>query len=311
MPERVWNMRHQLAALVAFLPSIASAGWITLEHQPPFPAGSPSSPTSFVFLSGCVKAGQYERAAVSSTTARATLNGLPDAGRCWFASTAGSAARSNEVAFDFSTQEAVPGTPAAAPVITWDVATTPPPSSIWASADIGGAMPAGSFVESPVGTFTLRSAGVDIWGTSDQFRFAYQPLNGDGEITARIASLTTTNVWSKAGVMIRETLAANSRYAFTLLTPTAAAGADFQYRLAPGGAAAGQPDQVSVLPRWVRIKRVGNVFSSYLSADGVTWVQFRSSVTIPMGAATLVGLPLTSHQPDTLATATLTDVVIR
>ncbi len=43
-------------------------------------------------------------------------------------------------------------------------------------------------------------------------------LSGDGEITARVDSLTPTDPWTKAGVMIRETLNANSRFAYTLVS---------------------------------------------------------------------------------------------
>ena len=61
------------------------------------------------------------------------------------------------------------------------------------------------------GTFTVNGGGVDIWGTSDQFRFVYQQLTGNGEIIARVTSLTNTDPWAKAGVMVREDLTANAR----------------------------------------------------------------------------------------------------
>ena len=48
--------------------------------------------------------------------------------------------------------------------------------------------------------------GADIWDTSDQFQFVYQPLQGDVEVIARVASLQYADAWSKAGVMIRESL---------------------------------------------------------------------------------------------------------
>ena len=39
------------------------------------------------------------------------------------------------------------------------------------------------------GTFTVVGGGADIWDTSDQFQFVYQPLQGDVEVIARVASL--------------------------------------------------------------------------------------------------------------------------
>ena len=71
----------------------------------------------------------------------------------------------------------------------------------------------GSFVEAPVGTYTLTASGADIWGTADQFHFAYKTLTGAGSIVARVQSVQNTNGWAKAGVMIRETLDAGSKHA--------------------------------------------------------------------------------------------------
>ena len=49
----------------------------------------------------------------------------------------------------------------------------------------------------------MRGSGVDIWGVADSFHYAYQPLAGDGSITARVATQQAGDPWSLAGVMIR------------------------------------------------------------------------------------------------------------
>jgi hypothetical protein len=153
----------------------------------------------------------------------------------------------------------------------------------------------------------VRASGADIWGTQDEFRFTYLSLAGDGEITARVDSVTATSPWTKAGVMIRETLSANSSYAYTLVS--AAYGVDFQYRQSTGGsAAAGTSDQVTRAPYWVRLRRAGNVFSAYVSADGQTWRQHGSSMTISMGTNVYAGLAVTSHFDGALATAAFSNV---
>ena len=51
------------------------------------------------------------------------------------------------------------------------------------------------------GTYSVTGAGADIWGTADAFRFVYQPLSGDGQIVARVATVQNTNAWVKAGVI--------------------------------------------------------------------------------------------------------------
>ena len=43
-------------------------------------------------------------------------------------------------------------------------------------------------------------------------------MTGDGEVVARVQSLSNTDTWAKTGVMIRETLAADSRHAFAMIS---------------------------------------------------------------------------------------------
>ena len=74
----------------------------------------------------------------------------------------------------------------------------------WQTQDIGAVGVAGSAsLAAATSTFTVTGAGADIWGTADALRYAYQPLSGDGQIIARVATVQNTNVWVKAGVMIR------------------------------------------------------------------------------------------------------------
>ncbi len=86
----------------------------------------------------------------------------------------------------------------------------------WSQADIG--TPGGSATES-AGTWTLKDNGLDIWGTTDGFQFAYQKLTGGCVITARVATIGTgTSTWAKAGVMVRETLDPGSKHAMMVIT---------------------------------------------------------------------------------------------
>jgi hypothetical protein len=72
-------------------------------------------------------------------------------------------------------------------------------------------------------------------------------------------------------------------------------------------------DGVSVpsgtLPQWLKLTRVGNVFTGFYSYDGNTWVS-NGSVTVALPATVLVGLALCSEVVGTTVTATFTDVVI-
>jgi hypothetical protein len=110
--------------------------------------------------------------------------------------------------------------------------------------------------------------------------------------------------------MIRESLSANSKFAYTLVT--GAMGVDFQYRQSTGGYAgpSGQYDRVTRAPYWVRLRRAGNVFTAFVSADGQTWRQQGSSTTIAMGANVYAGLAVTSIVDGSLATAVFSNVVV-
>ena len=186
-------------------------------------------------------------------------------------------------------------------------ASTSAPTA-WSNQDIGAVAATGSFADNG-GSLSVTGSGADIWGTADEFQFAYRTLTGDGELIARITSLSGSDPWAKAGVMLRESLDAGSRFGLMLMTP-GTNGAAFQYRTATGGSAApsGSNDKVSTLPRWVRITRVGNLVSGYLSADGVSWT-LRNSVTLANLAPTVyVGLAVTSHSDGNLATAVFDNV---
>jgi hypothetical protein len=56
-------------------------------------------------------------------------------------------------------------------------------------------------------------SGADIWLTADAFQFVYVyvPVSTNCDIRARVASVQNTSGNAKAAVMIRESLAANSR----------------------------------------------------------------------------------------------------
>src|SRR5262245_18107597 len=169
----------------------------------------------------------------------------------------------------------------------------------WLAADIGAPLPAGTSSFSNQ-QFTVSVGGADIWGTSDQFRFVYQPVSGDVDIVTRIDGLTAADPWSKAGVMIRADLSASSAHAFALIT--GAYGIAFQRRLQPGDITSHTTGENANPPRWVRLKRVGSVVTAYSSSDGGTW-QTIGSATIALGQSAFVGFAVTSHNPGSAATA--------
>ncbi len=122
----------------------------------------------------------------------------------------------------------------------------------WANGDIGGPALSGS-ASASAGTYSLVGAGTDIWGTSDQFHFVNQPLQGDVEVIARVASLQQMDPWSKAGIMIRESLTGGSRH--TSMLASSANGWSFQRRIATAGTSSHSAGPGGAAPGWVRLVR--------------------------------------------------------
>jgi hypothetical protein len=150
--------------------------------------------------------------------------------------------------------------------------------------------------------FLMNGMGADIYSTSDQGRFVYKQLNGDGTIIARVDRLDATDPWAKAGVMIRQGVEANSMWAFALFAP--GNGFRFQARTTAGGGGSSDTGvatdaQMAVrAPVWVKLERVGNEFrASYATVDApTTWIPSPwSPQTIPMSSIVYVGLGVTSH----------------
>jgi regulation of enolase protein 1 (concanavalin A-like superfamily) len=186
----------------------------------------------------------------------------------------------------------------------------PPPPSLpsgWTDADIGAVSAAGT-ANSDGSIFNVTGRGADIWGTADAFNYTYRTISGDATIVARVASVQNADVWTKAGVMIRETLNAGSTHALALVS--AGKGVKFQRRPTTGGDSLSTSGTLATAPHWVKLTRVGDLFSAYESDDGSTW-SLIGTETIPMSAEVLIGFAVTSHTTASSASASFDSVDIQ
>jgi len=188
------------------------------------------------------------------------------------------------------------------------VRSVPTLPSVWTDGDIGSTGAAG-LAGYASGVFTVKGAGAQISGTADAFHFVSQPLSGDGTIVARLAGMQGGVGYVAAGVMIRETLSPASTNAKTA-DWAAYGGIYFDMRASTGGSTTEPGNLSAKLPYWMKMSRSGNNFSSFVSADGVNWVQLGTSQTINMAQSVYLGLAVTSGSTTALTTATFDNVSV-
>ena len=173
----------------------------------------------------------------------------------------------------------------------------------WADTDVGSPAIAGSATYNN-GVFTVNGAGADIYGTNDQFNYVNQPVGGDGNGTliARVTSQTNTSSNAKAGIMFKQSTTAGSPYILITITPgTSSFKIQYNFNGSIGGGTYTFPNA------WMKLTRVGSLFTAYVSADGVTWTQVVSK-TLTMNPNITAGLFECSHNASALGTATFDNV---
>jgi len=152
------------------------------------------------------------------------------------------------------------------------------------------------------GLIEVSGSGTDIWSARDEFFYVYTTLHGNGSLSVRLHDFSAAHAWSKAGIMIRETLQPDSRNA--LIHISGQNGSVLQARLQTGAdttnAAGNDPDMP--VGGWMRLTRSGDQVIGELSSDGTSWFEL-GRYTLPLGQDALIGLAVTAHAAGQVATA--------
>lgn len=177
-----------------------------------------------------------------------------------------------------------------------------------ASQDLGTPLINSSVTFVATNGLNLTGAGSDIGGYADQGSFQYQLLTGNFDISVRVAAFSSLDVWAKAGLMVRETLQPGSRFAAALTTP-AMNGSFFEWRDPTGSASLASGSFPANYPNtYLRLKRAGNIFTSFAGYDGLNWAQL-GSATISLPAQLYFGIILSSHSSSQSAAVQVRDLV--
>ena len=91
---------------------------------------------------------------------------------------------------------------------------------IWFATDIGAPSARGSTHVDASGAWTIKGGGdPTVWGSADNFQYAYQRVAGDVSITGRFLTMDGGHPeWAMAGLMIRENDSTGSRNVFFCMT---------------------------------------------------------------------------------------------
>jgi uncharacterized repeat protein (TIGR01451 family) len=207
--------------------------------------------------------------------------------------------------FDISHRGTVLGTAAFDHVKITKVPVPGPLPAPWQDTDVGSPSIAGSAGYTPKTlTFTVNGSGGDIFGSTDQFNYVYQPLAGDGNgtIIARVTSQTNTSSNAKSGVIIKQSTTAGSNYILIEVQPGGIVKVQWDFTGSQGATSIYNFPNV-----WMKLVSLNGTFTAYLSGDGTTWQPIVSKI-LPITFPATIGLFECSHDNTKLGTATFDNV---
>jgi len=156
--------------------------------------------------------------------------------------------------------------------------------------------------------WVVAGDGADIWGQDDDFKFAYTTVEGPVRIEGRVVDIDHVADYSKAGLMIRDSLDEDATYGYAGGTPRR--GTELLWRAQYGEDGTSQKLEVDPFAvDWYRIDRVGDSLTVWLSTDGQTWEpvdERRIDIEDPV----YVGLAVSSIIPGAVAKATFRHVTV-
>ncbi|WP_049947498.1 family 43 glycosylhydrolase [Candidatus Halobonum tyrrellensis] len=141
------------------------------------------------------------------------------------------------------------------------------------------------------GDYAVNAAGTDTWTFADEYGTLYRS-DAAGErvdVEVRVTGQEETDAYAKAGIMVRNDLAApGESLGYVLLTALAGTGYQLSWDATDDGfidsgpVAGSEPDY----PVRLRLEKRGSTFRGYYSPDdGATWAQVGSAVSVPSADA--------------------------
>lgn len=170
--------------------------------------------------------------------------------------------------------------------------------------DIGSAVVPGSATYA-AGTYTINSAGYNIWYTRDEFRYLWKKMSGDVSLAADVTFPNPNGYNDRKVVLVfRQDLDDDSKEAMVALhgaglihladRPQKGALIQEDFKIPPSGPAS----------KRIGVEKHGNQFTLFV--DGAP---AGTPVTMAFSEPFYVGIGFCSHLPDTSDTAVVTNIV--
>ena len=151
-----------------------------------------------------------------------------------------------------------------------------------------------------VNNFIIETAGYDIGDNKDAFHFYYSEQLGDGGMIVKVNHIKNTHRWAKAGLMVRQSLAPESKNIFIGLTQ----GKDLV--ITERTANSINTNEVTNfplrIPLFIKIMRTGNRFTTYHSDKGFLWEKI-CTINLNMPDKVYIGMAVSSHKENIVGRA--------
>jgi hypothetical protein len=183
--------------------------------------------------------------------------------------------------------------------------------------DIGGPLVAGNAsYDQGTKSYTINSAGYNIWYTRDEFRYLWKKMSGDVSFAADVSFpvAQTPPHDRKVVLVIRQDLEDNSK---EIMVAEHGSGMvhlaqrpeknevmkDMQYRI--GGAML-----TGVMPKRIGIEKHGDSFALFISVQGEPMHQFGPPIELHVDGPFYVGIGFCSHYPVTVDTGEFSKITL-
>lgn len=185
---------------------------------------------------------------------------------------------------------------------------TGPVGTFQGQADVGtDLLPGSGQYDTARGEYKVIGGGENMWANQDAFHFVWRRASGDVRLSTSVHIIGTEgNAHRKAGLMIRETLDADSPYVDVVVHGDGLT--SMQYRETKGGETKEVKSTVTG-PDRLALQRKGDQFTFWV-AKGTEELKEGGSITLKLPPPVHAGLAVCAHDKARQETAVFTDVKV-